>query len=58
MEKPLKEVLKEGGDYEPVGFLSGRYRDAWVVRAISPEGKVYYYLVLVGEGRGRGRVFC
>jgi len=49
MEKPLEEVLKEGGEYELVGFLPGRYRDAWAVRVISPEGKVYYYLVLVEE---------
>jgi hypothetical protein len=43
MEKRLEEVLEEGGDYEPVGFLIGRFRDASIVRAISPEGKVYYY---------------
>ncbi len=49
MKKSLEEVLKEGGEYETVGFLPGRYRNAWAVRVISPEGKVYYYLVLVGE---------
>jgi len=43
MEKRLEEVLREGGDHEPVGFLVGGVRDAWVVRAISPEGRVYYY---------------
>jgi hypothetical protein len=52
MGKPLEEVLKEGGEYEPVGFLSGRYRNAWVVRVISPEGKVYYYCVLVEKDGG------
>jgi hypothetical protein len=43
MGKPLEEVLKEGGEYETVGFLIGRFGDAWIVRALSPEGKVYYY---------------
>jgi len=43
MEKRLNEVVKEGGGFEPVGFLGGRFGDAWVIRAISPEGKVYYY---------------
>ncbi len=43
MEKSLEEVLKEGGEYEPFGFLIGRFGDAWMVRAFSPEGKVYYY---------------
>ncbi len=43
MEKRLEEVLKEGGDYEHVAFLVNRLKDAWMIRAISPEGKVYYY---------------
>jgi len=43
MEKRLEEVLKEGGEYETFGFLIGRLGDAWMVRAFSPEGKVYYY---------------
>jgi hypothetical protein len=43
MQKTLEEVLKEGGEYETVGFLVGRFGDAWIVRAFSPEGKVYYY---------------
>jgi hypothetical protein len=48
MGKPLKEVLKESSVYEPVGFLSGRFFDIWILRAITPEGRVYYYFV--GEG--------
>ncbi len=48
MEKSLEEVLKEGGEYEPVGFLTGRFIGMWILRAFSPEGKVYYYCVLVG----------
>jgi hypothetical protein len=48
MKKSLGEVLKEGGDYEHVGFLVGPFGDAWIVRAFSPEGKVYYYYAWVG----------
>ncbi len=47
MEKRLEEVLKEGGEYEAVGFLVGRFGDASIVRAFSPEGKVYYYYTWV-----------
>jgi len=50
MEKRLEEVLREGRGYEPVGFLSGRVFDIWILRAFTPEGKVYYYYVLVGNG--------
>ena len=49
MEKSLKEVLKEGGEYELVGFLVGRFGVAQMMRVISPEGKVYYYYALIGD---------
>ncbi len=49
MEKSLKEVLKEGGEYEIVGLLVGRFGVAQIMRAISPEGKVYYYYALTGS---------
>lgn len=50
MEKSLEEVLKESRVYEPVGILSERFFDIWILRASIPEGKVYYYYALVGNG--------
>jgi hypothetical protein len=50
MEKRLEEVLKESRVYEPVGFLSGRVFDIWILRMFTPEGRVYYYSVFVGDG--------
>jgi hypothetical protein len=50
MGKPLEEVVKKSGVYEPVGFLSGRVFDIWILRLFTTEGKVYYYSVFVGNG--------
>jgi len=49
MDKRLEEVLKESRVYEPVGFLSGRVFDIWILRASTPEGRVYYYYAFVGN---------
>jgi hypothetical protein len=50
MKKRLEEVLKKGRVYEPVGFLSERVFDIWILRLFTTEGEVYYYSVFVGDG--------
>jgi hypothetical protein len=42
--------VKDRKEYEPVGILAGRFGSEWLMRAISPEGKVYYYFVLMDSG--------